>query len=68
MTAYVILQRLSARTWERVGSQEAASPKAALRLHHAAQPLTQGEYAAVPERNWTVLKPELVTETRLVFK
>lgn len=70
MTTYILLHRLDVDPpeWTEIGLQQAASPKAALRQHHESHPIADGAYAAVPERNWTELTPELVTETRLVFR
>lgn len=69
MTTYILLRRDSDRDiWLQIGSEQATGPRAALRQHHAAHPIDGGTYAAVPVRNWTDLTPELVTETRLVFR
>lgn len=68
MTTYILLRRTDTG-WEHVGTEKAAGPRAALRQLHALQAFDGAHaYAAVPERNWTELTPELVTETRLVFR
>lgn len=69
MTTYLIFRRGSdPDQWEKIAAYTASSPKHALRQLHDTHPISQGEYAAVPARNWTELTPELVTETRLVFR